>query len=198
MGRGGEARSSGTSSGVFVIAVLCISVTLWTGCSRGAAPAGQAERADEVDLAGRLMPVADPGTAVQGGDFRRGVPVTRKGIREVADVLIAPAAAEVHLEGMRGPAVLELRAAPVFNAGDGVGMEIVLVQDGVERGLYSRVFDAARNSADREWVPVSVPVDFGGHGESVLRIRASAGPQGDLVGDWLALASPRLRMGGGR
>jgi hypothetical protein len=45
-------------------------------------------------------------------------------------------------------------------------------------------------AADRSWIPISVPFGLGGGGDGVLKIAISGGPQGDLVADWLALASP--------
>ncbi len=175
---------------------------LWAGailasvlaaCSGATAPKAREERAGALDLAAILAPAA----GTDGEAFRRGLPVTRKGTREEADVLIAPAAVEARVPALRGGAVLQMRAAPVFNIGDGVRMEILLVVDGIERELYSRTFDAARRSADREWTALSVPLAPVEGGDVVLRIRASAGPQGDLAGDWLALAAPRLLTGGG-
>ena len=54
--------------------------------------------------------------------------------------------------------------------------------------LHSRRFDPARSAADREWIPMDVASILITPRPSDLEISVSAGPQGDLVADWLALA----------
>ena len=61
-----------------------------------------------------------------------------------------------------------------------------------ERMVYTRYFDAGRRAEDREWIPLSIPLDVRDGSGTELIIRLSAGPQGDLVADWLALTSVRL------
>jgi hypothetical protein len=105
-------------------------------------------------------------------------------------VLAAPVAISASLQGVSGKMKLVGLAAQVFNIGDGIQMEVVLVRAGMRQPLGSRYFDAARKAEDRDWIPIAMPLDLSEHDN--LEIRISAGPRGDLVADWLALSSLRL------
>jgi hypothetical protein len=118
----------------------------------------------------------------------RSLPVTRRGKRRDAIVLIAPSTVRVTLEGISGPVSLQGWVAPVFNIGDGIQMDLKLMDSRQQRGLYSRRFDPARSAADRDWIPVDIGFNLDERNTSDLEMTVSAGPQGDLVGDWLALA----------
>jgi len=140
------------------------------------------------DLAARFELVAGDG----GGSFDRHYMVVRSGRRMDSMVLVAPATIRASLTGFAGNLILECLATPVFNVGDGMRMDVLLKNAAGERLVYTRYFDAARRAEDREWMPLSIPLDVPGGSASELIIRLSAGPQGDLVADWLALASVRL------
>jgi hypothetical protein len=163
---------------------------LAAGCSRPLAEGSSGDPA--VDLRPLLAP--DTETSA-GGRHHSRFEVTRNGRRVESTVLVAPAAVRASLAGIEGPWMLELLMAPVFNLGDGFQMEILLVLPGGNRSLYSRYCDPGRRASDRAWLRVAQPVDLkSGDGRSV-EIRVSAGPQGDLVDDWLALGSVRLASG---
>jgi hypothetical protein len=118
----------------------------------------------------------------------RSLPVTRRGKRRDAIVLIAPSTVKVTLSRISGPVSLKGWAAPVFNIGDGVQMEMKLTDSRQQRTVYSRRFDPARNAADRDWIPLDIGFNLDESNKWDLEMSVSAGPQGDLVGDWMALA----------
>lgn len=154
----------------------------------GYPPVSHAAQSDQsaVDLADRF-------SAPENGDsLRRHVQVQRRGRREDATVLIAPVTVRAGLSGLSGKLTLSFLAAPVFNVGDGMQMDVFLVSAGIPRPVYSRYFDAGRKAEDRDWIPVAVSLDLPKAGEVYLEIHVSGGPQGDLVADWLALAEARL------
>jgi hypothetical protein len=122
------------------------------------------------------------------------LPVTRAGRRLDCVVLIAPVHVDVPLEG-RGRRNLELVAAPVFNIGDGMDLEILLVSQAGSRRAYAGSFDAATRIADRSWRTFRVPLELAGEEGQALRFRLSGGPQGDLVDDWLAFGKVALSEG---
>ncbi len=161
----------------WIILAACAS-TLEDGCGAGAAPAVT----DSVDISTRLK--AEAGSE----PLRRHVDVTRTGRRVDATVLVAPATARASLNGLSGSYVLRLSAAQVFNIGDGMQMDVLVVEPGRSRRIYSRYFDAGRKADDRAWVPIEVPLTLSGAGDVYLEIKVSGGPQGDLVADWLAFA----------
>ena len=137
---------------------------------------------DGVDLVARFR-VDD-----QGGLLRRHVSVTRKGRRVDATVLIAPVTIRASLAGLAGRFMLNLTATPAFNIGDGMQMDLTLVEGEERRPVYSRYFDAGRMAEDREWIPIEVPLALSGSRDVYLEIKVSGGPQGDMVADWLAFA----------
>jgi hypothetical protein len=86
--------------------------------------------------------------------------------------------------------ILEGWATPVFNVGDGLQMDLFLRRAGARHLMGSRYFDAGRKIEDRDWIPIAFPLDLGQ--DDQLEINVSAGPQGNLVADWLALSSLHL------
>ena len=119
--------------------------------------------------------------------------VTRKGRREEALVLVAPVSVRAAFSGIAGAVNLEALAAPVFNIGDGMTLEIFLSDASGERRVYERLFDAGRRDSDRNWNALKIPIDLGAGGPWQLVMRVSGGSRGDLTSDWLALANIRLR-----
>jgi len=132
------------------------------------------------------------------GSFERHVPVTRNGMQRDALVLVAPITVEGSLADGSGDVVLEALATPVFNIGDGIQLDITLRTGSGTIAVCHRYFDAGRRAADRQWIPLSFPLGLGGGEGARLSIEVSAGPQGDLVADWLALSSLRLVQGDAR
>jgi hypothetical protein len=128
---------------------------------------------------------------VVGVALYRDFDLVRCGRREAALVLVAPVRARAPLVE-RGALRLEGWCTPVFNIGDGVELEVSLVRGQARTPLLRRTFDAGRRAADRDWVRIEVPLDVGAADASWLELELRAGPQGDLVGDWLALADLRL------
>jgi hypothetical protein len=141
--------------------------------------------------------IAREGTAaaVNSQSLRRHEWVTRRGRRLATTTLLAPVAIRAGLAGLSGRFTLKLLAAPLFNVGDGVQMEVFAGSAGDCRLICSRYFDPGRLADDRDWVPLAVPVDLSGAADSYLEIRVSAGPQGNLDADWLALAEVRIVPG---
>jgi hypothetical protein len=138
--------------------------------------------ADSVDLTARFA------AAGNGDALKRKYLVMRKGRRADATVLIAPATVRASLAGFGGKCNLKMLVAPVFNVGDGMQMDLTLVDAGDRRPIYSRYFDAGRKAEDRAWISIEVPLDLRGSGDVYLEIQVSGGTQGDLVADWLAFA----------
>jgi len=168
-----------------LIIVLGIMVS---GCSPNAnVPGGEAP---VIELTEKFTPV-EP---VRPESFERHLPVVRQGQRRDAMVLIAPVAVNTSLQGASGEVMLEGWAAPVFNVGDGLQMDLFLVRDGRHELLGSRFFDAARKAEDRKWIRIAWTFKLGGNEN--LEIRVTAGPQGDQSADWLALSSLRLLQKG--
>jgi hypothetical protein len=123
--------------------------------------------------------------------FYRRVPVTRRGHKEDAIVLAAPVCARAVIPGIAQNVRLRCLAAPMFNAGDGFQLDLILRYSGGEEKLYSRYFDPGRNALDRNWIDLEIPL-HPREGEVGLDFRVSAGPQGDLVADSVALSNLRL------
>jgi hypothetical protein len=167
-------------------AALCV-----TGCAlvpRAARPAaGELDWADRFST-GREAAVA-PGNS---GSFQRHSFIKRNGQGKDAMVLVAPVAIKAALSGLAGRCRLQLQATPVFNIGDGLVMDIFVGSANERRQVFSRYLDAGRSAADRNWIPLEIELDVPGSDSPYLEIRASGGPQGDLVADWLALAALRI------
>jgi len=144
------------------------------------------EAAEAVDLTDRFLAM-NPVAPDAHFDHLQ---VTRKGRRRDALVLVAPISVRASLRGASGKMILEGWATPVFNIGDGIQMNLFIKHAGMLRPIADRYFDSGRRAEDRDWVPIAIPLELGK--DDQLEIGISAGPQGDLVADWLALSSLRL------
>ena len=184
-------RSSGRAARAVVAclgAMLAIHGTLLaTGCSR-------APQAAPGSLLGRFVPVTP---AADHGSLRFPIVLDRGGEKKSAMVLVAPIAVKASLDGFRGRHALHVMVVPVFNVGDGIQMDIRLLDDGLPVQVCSRYFDPGRRFEDRRWTPLAFMMDVRSK-DAQLEIRVSAGPQGDLVGDWLAFADLRVSAGAER
>jgi hypothetical protein len=129
-------------------------------------------------------------SALQDSHLRQNQYVTRKGLRKKSLVMIAPVCIHASLRGVSGKATLRGWAAPVFNIGDGLQMNLFLRSSGIRHQIGSRYFDAGRKAEDRDWIFLKVPLEMGE--DNWLEIEISAGPQGNLVADWLALSELSL------
>jgi hypothetical protein len=157
---------------------------LTTGCSRARGPV-------PFSLLGRFVP-ATPGAG--RGLLMGPMVVDRAGIKKRAMVLVAPVTATASLEGCSGRVELKFAIVPLFNVGDGIQMEIRIVDDGPPVIICSRYFDPGRRFEDRRWTPMSVAMDL--HSKDPrLEIRVSGGPEGNLTGDWLAFAGLQISSG---
>jgi len=144
----------------------------------------------DLDLTGRFeMVTGDRNKSPDGKSFTRHYSVVRKGQRRDAMVLVAPVAIRASLGGISGRICLKGLAAPVFNIGDGVQMDICLIGPEPARKVFSRYFDPGRVEHDRAWIPFEIPLDLDGAESRQLEIRAAGGPHGDHVADWLAVSS---------
>jgi len=167
--------------------------------------AGAALKAECFKAAGTVIDLSDR-FVVDGASGKTGsaaiaaysthYPVARRGKRLDCMILVAPLSIRAPLGEIRGRMTLECLATPVFNVGDGFLMEVLVVSAGMERLAFSRYFDPGRSSEDRDWITLSIPLDFDSSRNAHLQIRVSAGPQGDLVDDWLALSGVRLKPEG--
>ena len=148
----------------------------------------QQKDAQVLDLMNRLSPAAD--SSRQDAHFKPNQYVIRKGLKKNALIIVAPVRIKASLQGVSGKATLKGWAAPVFNVGDGLQMNIFLSRSGTRRQIAGRYFDSGRKAGDREWIPIEIPLDAGE--QDWLEIEISAGPQGDLTADWLALSDLSL------
>ncbi len=154
---------------------------------------GVRQTIDGYDLAERFNLVHNEPPRAEGGvSFARHYEVTRNGVPRDAMLLVAPAEIRASLAGIKGQVILEGLAPPVFNIGDGIHMEIFLSDSHGCRKVFERSFDPGRRAQDRAWIPLEIPVELDGAASSQMGIRVSAGIQGDLVADWLALSSMRV------
>ena len=172
---------------------LC--ATLWLGQIACPGPAKSRLRDPEVllDLSGSFSTVPPVEGNKQNGSGLLRQPVTRKGRREEALVLVAPSSVRAAFSGITGAADFEALAAPVFNIGDGTKLEIFLSDARGEKRVYEGLFDAGGRDSDRNWRALRIPIDLGAGGQWQIEMRVSAGSRGDLVGDWLAVAKVQLR-----
>ena len=172
---------TGLSRTAVILLALAASIMFY-GCV-GKSEVGD-KPADSFDLM-ELLRAVDP--ADGSSHVNRGLSVIRKGLRKEAVALVAPVVVRASLRGATGKMMLVGFATPVFNIGDGIQLTLYLEQAGKRRFVGKRYFDAGRRSEDRAWIPLSFPVDIGDADQ--LEIDVTAGPQGDLVADWLALSS---------
>ncbi len=157
-----------------------------TGCGRKAAPPAK----DAVfELRDRLSVTRrQDGTPVSGGSYSPHFEAVRNGIRRDSILLMPPVTVSAPLNGLPACATLRGIAAPVYNIGDGMQLDIVLIGEGNERTVYSRYYDAGRRAEDRRWVPFTAPLDLPVGQNFSLELRVTPGAQGDLVADWLAVS----------
>ncbi len=167
---------------LWLLAAMCV---YSAGCSSG----GKEKSVNPTlyDLMERFAPVDSASSESQ---FRKHMLVIRKGVRKDALVAVSPVIIRAPLQGVSGQMVLQGFAAPVFNIGDGIQMNIFLRYAGISRPISSRYFDPGRKIEDREWIPIEIPLTLS-EGEQ-LEIQAVAGPRGDSTADWLALSSMQL------
>ncbi len=146
-----------------------------------------------LDLGERFSLLPSGNTArLENQSFTRHYLVTRRGRSLDCLVVVAPATISARLSGLTGKMILKCVVTPVFNIGDGFTMDVAIATGGLERVVYERYFDPGRKNEDRNWIPLAIPFEAPGTKDAELRIRVAAGPQGDLVDDWLALHDPRL------
>jgi hypothetical protein len=170
------------SCAVLGAALLWIASACRTGESR--APATVAAQPEFTVLQNAAVRAAEP-------QMYRNFEVVRRGRREKSMVLVAPVEVRAEIGGpSRDGCELHLQgvASAVFNLGDGMTFQVLLARDGAPVPIYERTFDPGRAAADRDWSALDVPLDLRPGERGQLLLRLGAGPQGDLVGDWLALA----------
>lgn len=167
--------------GFFATALIAVLICL---ASCGNRDGIQQEDAPVLSLMDRLAPV-DSGQTDE--HFKQGQPVIRKGLKRNALVVVAPICIHASLQGISGKVTLRGLATQVFNTGDGIQLNIFLRRNGTRYRVGSRYFDSGKKAEDRAWVPIEVPLAIGQ--EDWLEMEISAGPQGNLVADWLALSS---------
>jgi hypothetical protein len=136
-----------------------------------------------IDLVERFSLIESGGSKT----LDRHVEVIRKGLKREAFILIAPAVIRASLQGALKEMTLNCLATPLFNVGDGIQMRVFLKRAGNRIPVGNRYFDPGRKAEDRDWIPTAIPLSIS-RGDQ-LEIEVSAGPQGDLVADWLALSS---------
>jgi hypothetical protein len=117
--------------------------------------------------------------------------VVRRGIRRDSMRLIAPVCIRTPLERSSAGMGLEFFAAPVFNVGDGMNLEVLMAGDRGEEVIYSRYFDAGRKAEDREWARIRITLPVRPEARWLI-LRVSGGSQGNLDADWLAISSLSL------
>ena len=139
-----------------------------------------------VDLSGRFS-LVDSGSLK---NFEKQKEVVRKGQRRESLVLVAPAVIRAAVDGISGRATLQCLAAPVFDVGDGIQMNVFVKRAGIRVPVGGRYFDPGRKAEDRNWISIAIPLEI--QSGDQLEIEASAGPQGDSTADWLALSSTTL------
>jgi hypothetical protein len=169
----------------FAVTLLLLCAPLLLPC-RGAVPAIPRSTIDLSGMFRALSPVQ--GRRAGTAELRR-FPVYRSGVTRDSIVLEAPARIRASLSGISGKMLISGSASHLFNIGDGLQLDIILVQKGAERLIFSRYIDPGRKAADRSWIPIEAFLEPDGAKETELEIRVSAGPQGDLTADWLGIAS---------
>ncbi len=165
--------------------ILLAASCVWSGCAETKTVAKRT--VPDISLDGRLLP-AD--AAAAENNVNRNLAGVRKGLRKDTLTLVAPVSVQAVLPDASGKMMLEGLATPVFNIGDGIEMNLFLIRSGARRPVGRRYFDSGRRAEDRAWIPIAFPVDL--RAGDTLEIDVSAGPQGDLVADWLALSELRL------
>jgi hypothetical protein len=170
---------------LYLLALFLIAASIgFYGCGSDRLPANDAESA--IDLSTRLLPI-DSGS---GGNPEKRMDVVRKGIKRNSIVLVAQSVIRVSLQGVSGKRTFKFWAAPVFEVGDGMQMNLYLRRTGERFFVGGRYFDSGRKSEDRDWIAIEAPLEIR-EGDQ-LEIEVSPGPQGDSSADWLALGELRL------
>jgi hypothetical protein len=173
---------------LFIVMAVATSF-IYSGC-RSSSPI-HPEGPQGLDLTDNLVPILNPG--LHAANLERNMSVIRRGIRRDAVILMAPVTVRTSFKGISGRRMLEGWATPLFNVGDGFQMNLFLIRKGERRLIDGRYFDAGRKFEDRDWIPIAIPLDIGQ--DDQLEIEVTAGPQGNLDADWLALSSLRLTRG---
>jgi hypothetical protein len=174
--------SRSTQSGFPFVAMVLIAVLFCcTGC--GGRSGIQKTESKVLDLTDRFLPAE---FSPPDAHFEQNLYVNRRGVRKSALVVAAPTSLCASLQGISGNVILKGWAAPVFNIGDGLEMNLFLRRGKTRFPIFRRGFDAARIDADRAWVPIEIALDL--TGEDRLEMDVTAGPQGELTADWLALS----------
>ena len=150
----------------------------------------QEEDAPVLDLMDRLAPTD---SNQPDEHFKQDQLVIRRGLQRKALVIVAPVRIHASLQGVSGKVTLRGWATQVVNIGDGLQMDLFLRRSGIRHQIGSRYFDSGKKAEDRDWIPIEVPLEISE--EDWLEIEISAGSQGDLVWDWLALSSLGLFKG---
>lgn len=173
------------------ICLVTLLILILEAC-RTAPPDLDASR--ELDLTERFEMVS--GTSHSSATRKPFTPhlgVVRRGQRRDAMVLVAPVVIRASLAGISGRVCLTGFAAPVFNIGDGIQMDVWLVGAGPGQRVFSRYFDPAHLDQDRAWIQFEIPIYLDGAVEQrQIEIRASGGPHGDHTADWLSVSSPAV------
>lgn len=174
-----------------VLSGLCF---ILAGCA-SSADRGSGKGSAVIDLTDRFVQIMPALDSAGGGDsrpFLHHLSVTRRGRQEDAIALVAPVSVAAPLTNFSGRARLDALVAPVFNVGDGFDMSVFLSDGRDRRRVYERYFDPGRRASDRDWIPLQIPLELAPGREWRVEVQVSAGPQNDLVGDWLALARVRV------
>jgi len=162
-------------------AILIAALICFASCGSG--DVAKQAAAPVLDLMERLS-LAD--SSQPEDHFKQGQLVTRRGLRRHALVMVAPVRVHAPLQGVSGKATLRGWAAPVYNIGDGLQMNLFVRRSGIRHQVGSRTIDSGKNAEDRDWIPIEISLEIGE--EDWLEIEISAGPQGNLVADWLAFS----------
>ncbi len=175
-----RARRIGGAAG-FCTAIAFAASLIFAGCSK---PGDRESESAAVNLKERFVATTPvPRDMLSNRDLE----VTRRGVRRKSLILIAPVSVRASLGGVKGKATLKGWAAPVFNVGDGIRMDVFIHRAETLHPIGARYFDAGREAEDRDWIPIEYDLDLK-EGDRI-EIKVSGGPQGDLTADWLALGS---------
>jgi hypothetical protein len=157
----------------------------FSGCGTKSIPA---QENGVLDLRDRLSVLSREA----GGSYSPHFAASRNGIDRDSILLIPPITVRASLKGIAGHATLVGIATPVYNIGDGMQLDVVLIQEGNRRTVYTRYYDPGRKTEDRKWIPFKIPLDLPQGNDIRIELRVSAGMQGDLVADWLAVSELRV------
>ncbi len=168
--------------------MFVVSFGIATGCNK--APDHKVEVAGAIK-AELFSPVAQGSQAITGS-FSPHFEASRNGLRRDSMLLVAPVAIQAPMPEVSGRASLEGFVAPVYNIGDGILLEMTVRNSDVGNVVYSRYIDPGRCASDRAWNEFSIPLDPGNGKARYLELRVTAGPQGNLLADWLVVSGLRV------